>query len=288
MSLAYHFVSGNAYFSGGALILAAALASLLPGVLLRVACRTITLLGMILVLLSATPQPPLLRAVWFAVVVAWLVLDALKPAGRPTARRWLSAGVVLLSCGAMLAEVPYRLAPGVPERDYRRLYVIGDSISAGLRREREIVWPQLLRARLAGTEVINLARPGATLSGALHQADRVESDDALVVLEIGGNDLLAGAPASKFSEGLDALLERVRGPGRTIVMLELPLPPLRAGYGRAQRRLAKEYGVILIPKRFFARVLAGPGNTVDGLHLSRQGHERMAETMASLLAPATG
>jgi lysophospholipase L1-like esterase len=69
-------------------------------------------------------------------------------------------------------------------------------------------------------------------------------------------------------------------------MFELPLPPFRADCGRAQRRLAAQYGAVLIPRRFFARVLAEPENTVDGIHLSRQGHERMAEMMASLLAPA--
>jgi len=288
MSLAHHFVSGNAYFSGGVLIAAAALGSLLPGVLLGVACRVGALIGMALVLLSATPQPALLYAVWTAALLVWFVLHALRRSRAPAARRWVSCGVALLSCGAMLAEVPHRLAPQVPGGGYRSLYVIGDSISSGLGTEDGPVWPEILQARLPRAEVVNVARPGATLSGALDQADGIEGGEALVVLEIGGNDLLAGARAQGFASGLEALLDRVCGPGRTVLMCELPLPPFRTGCGRAQRRLAGEYGVITIPRHLFAGVLAGRGNTVDGIHLSRRGHQRMAEMMASLLADAAG
>jgi lysophospholipase L1-like esterase len=48
--------------------------------------------------------------------------------------------------------------------------------------------------------------------------------------------------------------------------------------------LAKEHGVILIPKRFLARVLGMPGATTDGLHLSNTGHVLLAETVAGLFA----
>jgi lysophospholipase L1-like esterase len=59
-------------------------------------------------------------------------------------------------------------------------------------------------------------------------------------------------------------------------MLELPLPPIYNGYGEIQRRLARKYGVPLVPKRFFAQVLAGSDSTVDGLHLGPAGHRKMA------------
>jgi lysophospholipase L1-like esterase len=62
-----------------------------------------------------------------------------------------------------------------------------------------------------------------------------------------------------------------------VVMFELPLPPFRNEYGRVQRKLASKYGVVLIPKRVFVGVLTEEGATMDGVHLSPQGHERMAE-----------
>jgi len=51
-----------------------------------------------------------------------------------------------------------------------------------------------------------------------------------------------------------------------------------------QRRLARQYDVILVPKRPFVAVLTTPGATVDGIHLSKQGHALMAEMMWQAVA----
>ncbi len=66
-------------------------------------------------------------------------------------------------------------------------------------------------------------------------------------------------------------------------MMELPLLPQRIGYGQAQRRLARKYGVHLVPKRYFARVISGANATSDGLHLSEEGSRRMAQLVAEVI-----
>jgi len=132
-------------------------------------------------------------------------------------------------------------------------------------------------------DVVNLAEAGSMLVHATSQVERVTAIRALVLLEIGGNDLFAKTPPPEFERGLEVLLQRAQAPGRQLVMLELPLPPFANEYGVVQRRLARKHGAILIPKRFFARVLAGDGNTTDGLHLSAKGHRKMAETIWRLL-----
>ena len=70
--------------------------------------------------------------------------------------------------------------------------------------------------------------------------------------------------------------------GRVVVMFSLPTPPLYGAYGAIQRRLAKEYGVALIPKRCMTRVFSAPGATIDGLHFTHAGHELMAAAVAGL------
>jgi len=67
-------------------------------------------------------------------------------------------------------------------------------------------------------------------------------------------------------------------------MFELPLLPQMIPYGQAQRQLAKKYGVVLIPKRFLAGVLAGADATSDGLHLTEIGARRMAFLVARVLS----
>ena len=80
----------------------------------------------------------------------------------------------------------------------------------------------------------------------------------------------------EFAKNLDELLYLATAKARTVVLMELPLPPFFNNYGRVQRTLAARYGVPLIPRRRFTAVLAHSGGTLDGLHLSA-GHQRMAE-----------
>jgi acyl-CoA thioesterase I len=67
-------------------------------------------------------------------------------------------------------------------------------------------------------------------------------------------------------------------------MFELPLIPDRIAYGQIQRRLAAKYGIHLIPKRYFVRVITGAEATSDGLHLSKTGAQRMAHLVAQVLS----
>jgi len=159
--------------------------------------------------------------------------------------------------------------------------VIGDSISSGID-PRQLAWSDVLQ-QMTGTSVKNLARPGAQTSEAQAMAKNITPEDRVVLIEIGGNDLLTGVPSDEFERTLDRLLSMVSAPGRTVVMFELPLLPSKIAYGQIQRRLAAKYGVYLIPKRFFANVISGADSTSDGLHLSDTGTRRMAALVARAL-----
>jgi lysophospholipase L1-like esterase len=136
-----------------------------------------------------------------------------------------------------------------------------------------------------GVGTKNLSQPGAQVADALDWTKKLNAGDTLVLIEIGGNDLIAGTPTADFDYELKGLLQACVRPGRTVVMFELPLLPHRIGYGRSQRRLAAKYGVILIPKRYLVQVLAGEGATSDGLHLSAAGARQMADLVSRALAP---
>ena len=154
------------------------------------------------------------------------------------------------------------------------MYVVGDSVSAGI--GREPTWPGIVGAE-HGVQVVDLARAGATVGDARRQLGSEPLGDGLVLLEIGGNDVIGHTGAEQFGRDLDALARQVRGPGRSLVMLELPLFPLDNAYGVQQRRVARRYGIGLIPRRCFIEVISAPEATVDGIHLSIKGQRRMAE-----------
>src|SRR5262249_51114580 len=147
----------------------------------------------------------------------------------------------------------------------RRLYVIGDSLAAGVR-PKEITWPKLL-AEGTGIQVTDLSLPGGTARNALRQQapalERRTDTDAWALIEIGGNDMLGGPTADEFGEALDRLLASARGDRahpRTVVMLELPLTPGKWAFGAWQRQLAAKHGAFLVPKRVMASVILTDAN----------------------------
>jgi acyl-CoA thioesterase-1 len=97
--------------------------------------------------------------------------------------------------------------------------------------------------------------------------------------------MLFKVPAREFESSLRRLLAEVQSSSRLIVLVELPRFPGSNGYGRAQRRLAREFHARLISKREFAAVLASSTATSDGLHLSKSGHRRLAQSIAPHVVP---
>lgn len=193
-------------------------------------------------------------------------------------------GLLLLGLAALLGflELPYHRTPQLTIKKGQTVYVVADSLSAGIGTG-ETVWPELLRQQ-SGLKVVNLAVPGAQAGDALQQVEKIEKPGALVLLEIGGNDFLMKNSAGKYRDDLDRLLAALQAKGARVAMFELPLPCFGNDFGRIQRQLARQHGVILLPRHYLSRPLGLEGGTVDGLHLSQRSHALLAKSVAELLS----
>ncbi len=319
----YLFGSGQALFLGAALILAAVAAMPKVSGWKNATLAMVARIGLVIVVLSAAPLSYWLYAVALGVTTVWLWRERRRDAARRGRESiattvshhgrsqpqltpdplWWRRATALVWLGIIALELPHQFAPRLSALGNPPLWIIGDSVTAGLGSS-EKTWPALLPAAV---EVHNLAQPGSTTGMALaRQANQLPADGGLVVIEIGGNDLLLeGGSARQFERDLDALLSWVCGSAgaspsqagaspsrpdvslpRTVVMFELPLPPLCNEYGRIQRRLAARHKVRLIPKRVLISVLAGGGATLDSIHLSEAGHQRMADEVWAVIGPA--
>jgi acyl-CoA thioesterase-1 len=282
--IVYAFISGLGFFIGGAAMAAGTgMALLVRGSIGRTAARALVVAGLGMVWLSATPMPLWTFAAMVVLAGVWLVTEAGRDRFGPRPLRVATFALSALLAGSVIAELPHHLRPDMPAPGTRTIYVIGDSISGGIGIKREVLWPQALQGLMPGHRVVNLALAGATCAEALSQARHVPEQDAYVLLEIGGNDMLGHSGPVAFRRDLEALLQELSQGDRTLVMFELPLPPFYAGYGRVQRELAARYSVTLIPKRYFARIIMTRGDTLDGLHLSSSGHQHMAQMVYDLL-----
>ncbi len=283
MQFVWFCASGDSFFLGaGLLVLAAALPMMRGNRTAAIFCRVLLIVGLTLVLLAAIPLT-LLFYLGLLIVSTLLFLWPRASGHHAVLRQAGQAGIFILCTAAVILELRFHAAVGQPQGS--PLWVVGDSISAGIAGPNERTWPRLLAAQYS-IEVISLAEAGATVAAAGRQVDRLGEDAPLVLLEIGGNDLFAPTPPEQFRKDLSHLIERVVRPNRTVVLLELPVLPWDVGYTRIQRQVAKSLGVTIVPKRFLAGVLRRQGSSTDLAHLSPLGHQLMADRVARLLGLA--
>lgn len=202
-ALIYHVASGQAFFSGAALILLATIApGQSPGRWGTLARTVATCLGLCLVAASATPLPTWSYTLAGIVSVAWLGVLGARGKASPAARRSSRVAVVVVWTLGMAFELPHHLMPTLPRMGRPPVFVVGDSLSAGMGGEAR-TWPALLAAMHELT-VHNLAVAGSGVSKASRdQAGRMAGMGALVIAEIGGNDVLGGTAPEDFGRGLD-------------------------------------------------------------------------------------
>lgn len=276
------FADGTTFFVGVATVIVAELLLIRyrTGVF-RAVLTVMVLGGMILVIISATPLPAWAYLIWTMFAIAGLILSH-RTVSSEKSRVAACIGLFAATAGLCIAEVPHHFSPRLVVSSHATVYVLGDSISAGMATT-ERCWPTML-SELTSLRVVNLAQPGATVETAIAQARNIADPHSLVVVEIGGNDLLGRQPdAAAFESHLDALVSSIHSRQHQILILELPLFPFQNAFGRAQRRVAHKYDTAILPKRHFTRVLGTKDATRDGIHLSPKGHEAMARIIAAAL-----
>jgi acyl-CoA thioesterase-1 len=270
--LVYHIVSGHAYFTGVILLIAAALVSRDSRPVFKRIQVLAFFLGVVAVVVSSTAIPYLVYILAAAVTLVWILSRY-----RMMWRNWTQRAFVAVWVLAGLAEVPYHIMPSLNLAVGRSIGIIGDSVTAGIGEDETAeTWPSLL-AREHNLQIQDISHVGETASSALKRAMSNPITASVVVIEIGGNDILGTTTAPQFERDLDALLTFLTATDRQVVMFELPLPPFYHEYGRVQRATAAKHHVSLIPKRIFLSVIADRQATLDTIHLSQSGHHRMAD-----------
>ncbi len=187
---------------------------------------------------------------------------------------------------------PQRPAPVV---DGPAVAFLGDSITAGYELRADQAYPALVQARLAKDgkpfKLINAGVSGDTTAGGLRRVDwLLTQKPAVVVIELGANDGLRGAPVPETEKNLRAIIEKVRAGGATPLLLGMRLPPsfgepYVTDFADLYERLAKELSLAYVP--FFMQGVAGMVDLTqeDGLHPTAEGHVKLAANVAPALAP---
>lgn len=190
---------------------------------------------------------------------------------------WLVCAMLLGGC----SERGTRLQP-LPTDAV--ILAFGDSLTHGTGASREQSYPALL-AELTGREVVTDAVPGETTAAAAPRLEPAleQHDPALVILCLGGNDMLRKQDRALMYDRLAQMVRQVHAHGAQVLLLGVPEPKLlglKADSGYAE--LAKRLGVAL-ENDVIAEVLSDGDLKSDPIHPNAEGYRQIAQAIADRL-----
>jgi len=191
---------------------------------------------------------------------------------------------------AALAGLP---APALAARG-QVVTILGDSITAGLGLPGRDALPNQLHLALEKLGVPNIVRgagvSGDTTAGGLARLGfSVRPDSSVVVVALGGNDLLQGLEPKATRANLDKIIETLKARHKGVVLAGVSAPTeIGRGYSQSFNAvfpsLARQHGVALYPD-LLAGVARNPAlNQGDGLHPNAKGVQIIAARLAPVVA----
>jgi acyl-CoA thioesterase-1 len=160
---------------------------------------------------------------------------------------------------------------------------LGDSITAGVGASAGRGFVAVLGERL-GREVLNDGVSGDTAAGGLSRLPQVLAQDPwLVIVELGGNDILRQVPIEETEEALGEIVRRLLA-ARVLPLLIAVGGPFGSRHADMYDRLASRYHVPVV-RKVLREILLDPALKADEVHPNDDGHARLAAAVAAQIEP---
>ena len=188
----------------------------------------------------------------------------------------------LASCGE---DVPKY--PAIPAG--ATVLILGDSLSYGTGANKAEDYPSLL-TKTTGWNIINEGVPGDTTAGGLARLpDLLEVyQPKLLIVELGGNDLLHQTSPMEIAQNLNSILGLAKAQGIQAILVAIPeISPFKAAVGSLSdhplyEKLAKETNTPLIAD-VFSDVLSDRALKADQIHANAKGYAVVSDKLGERL-----
>lgn len=184
--------------------------------------------------------------------------------------------VVLAGCSAKAPTLSPLAANEV-------IVAFGDSLTYGSGAKAQESYPAVL-AQLINRKVVRAGVPGELTAQGLARLPAVieEHNPRLVIVCLGGNDMLRRVNEAEIKHNLRAIIVDIRARDIAVVLVGVPKPALIMSAPELYADLATEFG-IPYEGNIVTSVLYRSEYKSDSIHPNAQGYRKMAEAIAELL-----
>ncbi len=190
----------------------------------------------------------------------------------------------LFALFALLLLAGCERAPTLPRLSANDVILaFGDSLTYGTGAEPSEAYPAKL-VGLTQRAVVNAGVPGETTAEGLQRLPALldEHHPRLVLLCLGGNDMLRRLPASETENNLRLMLQTLRASGIQVVLIGVPEPRIFGGAPDFYAQLAEEFQ-LPYEGDILNAVLKDNALKSDPIHPNAAGYEVIAQELTKLL-----
>ena len=191
----------------------------------------------------------------------------------------LSVLAALAACGEKTPQLSRLAATDV-------ILAFGDSLTYGTGAATAEAYPSVLSG-LIGRTVVGAGVPGETTGEGLQRLPAVldEVKPRLLLLCMGGNDMLQGVQFPAIESNLREMVKLAKARGVDVVLIGVPTPQLLGGPPEYYDKVAKDFALPL-ENKILNDVLFDRSLKSDMIHPNAAGYRRFAQALAELLRKA--
>jgi acyl-CoA thioesterase I len=185
---------------------------------------------------------------------------------------------LILACSVALSSGCGKDPAGPSAPPNADVVAFGDSITFGTGTTSDSNYVAVLSRRV-GVDILKSGVPGDTTGSALSRLDAtvLARNPKLVIVLLGGNDLLEGVPVQTRINNITAIVQRIRGFGAAVILVGIGSPPIDPFDGMLPA-LATSTGSTYVPD-ILNGIFGVPSLMADAIHPNNAGHAIIADRL---------